>query len=563
MARLDRMASFKQFAQIGAAIGREFSYDLLRAVAETPADQLNEALNHLEAAGLIIRRGHPPAANYAFKHALVQDAAYSSLLHSDRKRLHARIAAVFAEMYPDRIEREPELLAHHFTEADQSELAVGFWLKAGKRAAKGRANLEAIAHLRKGLKVLEEKCAIPDRAGTELELRIGLGIPLIAAKGYAVRDVEENYARALELAKQLEDEEKVFEATRGLWVCHFIRADLIKAHDLGIQLLILAERTRQNDTADEMRQTTGHLIEANRALGQTVLYSGCFRASRDYFERGVSLYDRHLHGSLIEIYGIDPGIVCLSYLGYLLWFLGCPDQAREYSKQALSNAEEMRHPFTLAFALAFRAYLCQHVRDIEGTRDHAERTMAISLEHGFLHWKHQAFMLRGWALAELGQIDDGLSQIRAGLEAYEATESRLACPWFGSLLANAYAKAGSLDAALRALDDSLTLTQRTGERFFLAEIYRLQGEITLAHRGPQAAGEVEACYRRSLEVCRQQEALSWELRTTVNLARLWRIVGKHQNAADLLASVHGRFRQGFDTPDLTEAAQLMSELEAR
>jgi predicted ATPase len=189
--------------------------------------------------------------------------------------------------------------------------------------------------------------------------------------------------------------------------------------------------------------------------------------------------------------------------------------------------------------------------------------MAIASEHGFLHWKHQATILRGWALAELGQIDDGLNQIGAGLEAYEATESGLACPWFRSLLAEAYAKASRPDAALRALDDSLAITQRTGERFFLAEIYRLQGEITVAHRGLDAAGETEACYKRSLEVGCEQEALAWELRTAVSLARLWRDVGKPQDAADLLASVHSRFSQGFDTPDVKEAAQLMSELKAR
>ena len=191
MARLDRMGPFKEVAQIGATIGREFSYELLRAVAETPADTLNVALNHLEHAGLIIRRGHPPEADYAFNHALVQDAAYSSLLHSDRKRLHARIAAVLAEMYPERAEREPELLAHHFTEADQSESAVDFWLKAGKRAAKTRANLEAIARLRRGLEVVAGNPGIPDRDGKELALRIGLGVPLIAAKGYAVQEVED------------------------------------------------------------------------------------------------------------------------------------------------------------------------------------------------------------------------------------------------------------------------------------------------------------------------------------------------------------------------------------
>jgi class 3 adenylate cyclase/predicted ATPase len=562
MARLDRMGSFKEVAQIGATIGREFSYELLRAVAETPADTLNVALNHLEHAGLIIRRGHPPEADYAFNHALVQDAAYSSLLHSDRKRLHARIAAVLAEMYPEKTEREPELLAHHFTEADQSESAVDFWLKAGKRAAKTRANLEAIARLRRGLEVVAGNPGIPDRDGKELALRIGLGVPLIAAKGYAVQEVEANYVRALELGRQLDDKQSIFEATRGLWVCYFIRADLGKAHDLGTQLLKLAECRHPNEMADQVSQRTGHLIEAHRALGMTMFWGGRFVASREHLERGIGLYDPNHHGALSEAHGIDPGIVCLTYLGYLLWFLGFPDQARECSEKALSNAEKMRHPFTLAFALAFRAYLCQHLRDVEGTRDYANRTLAISSEHGFLFWKQQATMLRGWALAELGHVDDGLNQIRAGLDAYEAMESGLAAPWFRSLLAHAYVKAGRLDAALRTLDDALTSAERTGEGPHLAEIYRLQGEITLAHRGREAAVETEAYYTRSLEVCRKQEAVSWELRTAVSLARLWRDVGKRQDAVDLLAPVFGRFKQGFDTLDVKEAIQIMRELEA-
>ncbi len=558
MARLDRMASFKKVAQIGATIGREFSYELLRAVAGTSVGQLDLALSHLEDAGLITRRGHPPQAAYTFKHALMQDAAHSSLLNSDRKKLHARIAVVLAELYPDRAEREPELFAYHFTEANQRESAVDFWLKAGKRAAKSGANLEAMGHLRRGLEVLEGDSDIPDRDNIELALRIELGIALIAAKGYAVQEVEENYMRALELGQQLEDQQKIFAATRGLWVCYFIRADLVNAHDLGVQLLKLAERTHPTETAGQ-RQRTGYLIEAHRAMGMTMLYRGRFVASRNHLQRGIGFYDPNLHGSLIETHGIDPGIVCLSYLGFLLWFLGYPDQARRYSEQALSKAERIRHPFTLAFALAFRTYLCQHLRDVEGTRDHANRTMAVCSEHGFLFYKQQATMLRGWALAELGQIEDGLNQIRAGLDGYEAMDSWLASTWFRSLFANAYLRSGQPDAALRALDDALAIAERTGERFFMAEIYRLQGEVTLMQGGPGAAGEAEDCYRRSLEVSRKQKALSWELRTGVSLARLWRDIGKRQDAADLLAPIRGRFKEGFDTLDAKEATQIMSE----
>jgi tetratricopeptide (TPR) repeat protein len=357
---------------------------------------------------------------------MIQDAARSSLLHSDKKKLHSKIAAVITEMHPEKVEREPELLAHHFTEAAQSETAVDFWLKAGKRAAKTRANLEAIGHLRRGLEVVQDNPHLLGRDEIELTLRIELGLALIAAKGYGVQEVVENFFRALELGQQLDDRQKIFSATRGLWACHFIRAELAKASDLSAQLLKLAKRTHLNKTAERARQETGHLIEAHRAVGMTMLYRGRFVAARDHLERAIGLYDPNLHGHLLEAHGIDPKIVCLSYLGYLLWFLGYPDQARQYSEQAIFDAEKIQHPFTLAFALEFGAYLCQHLRDVEGTRDYAHRAMIISSEHGFLHWKHQATILRGWALAELGQIDFGLNEIRAGLDGYEAMDSWLA-----------------------------------------------------------------------------------------------------------------------------------------
>jgi len=559
MARLDRMGSFKKVAQIGATIGREFSYQLLRAVADMSAENLDSALRHIESAGLIIRRGHPPEATYGFKHALMQEAAHSSLLNSDRKRLHAKIAAVLLEMYPERAEREPEVFAHHFTGAGQTESAVDFWVKAGKRAAKSGANLEAIDHLRRGLGVLQGDPNVPDRDRVELALRIELGITLISAKGYAVREVEANYRRALELGQRLDDKQRIFAATRGLWVCYFIRASLVKAHALGGQLLKLARRTRRSETVDQSRQRTGQLIEAHRALGMTMLYAGRFVESRNHLERAINLYDRNLHGYLIETHGIDPEIVSLSYLGFVSWFLGRPDEAQKYSEHAILIAEKLQHPFTLAFALAFSAYVCQHLRDAQRTKEYCNRTIALSAEHGFVHWKHQATMLRGWALTELGRIDEGLNEIRAGLDGYEAMESWLASSWFRTLLVNGYQKAGRPEAALRAVDDAFVISQRTGERFFVAEIHRLQGEITLMHR-PEAVSEVEACYNRSLEVCRRQKALSWELRTVISLARLWRDQGRRQHAADLLGAICDKFEHGLDTLDLKDAIQAMREL---
>jgi predicted ATPase len=438
---------------------------------------------------------------------------------------------------------------------------VTFWLKAGKHAANTGANLEAIDHLRCGLEVLEGKAEIAGRDEMELALRIELGNALIRAKGYAVKDVEENYLRALALGEQIGNAQKIFAATRGLWVCYFIRAELAKAHELGSKLLSLTEPSLQDETPDRACLRTGHFIEAHRALGMTMLYSGRFLDSRDHLERGLSVYDPRLHSALIEAHGTDPGIVSLSYLGFVLWFLGYPDQAREFSEQALASAERLRHPFTLAFALAFRAYLAQHLRDVEGTQEFAARTIAISSEHGFLHWRHQATMLRGWALVELNQIDEGLNQIRTGLQGYEAMEAWLAGSWFKTLLAHAYGKAGRPDGAVRALDDAFAIAERTGERFFLAELYRVQGEIALMHRGPEAASEAEACFKRSLKLSRKQEALAWELRTAVSLSRLWRNLGKREEAAQMLGPVFDKFKKGISTQDAREAAQMMSELQ--
>jgi len=247
-------------------------------------------------------------------------------------------------------------------------------------------------------------------------------------------------------------------------------------------------------------------------------------------------------------------------LGILLWFLGHPDTARQYSEQAIADAERIGHPFTLAFALEFAAYLRQHLRDVEATRDYADRAMVVSTEHGFQFWKQQSNILRGWALTELGQMDDGLNQMRVGLNGYEAMNSWLASSWFTSLPAIAYSRAGQPDAAFRALDDALAISKRTGEEFFLAEIYRRQGEITLTHGGPPAFQDAEDCFNHSLSVARQQKALSLELRTGVSLARLWRDTGKREEAVDLLLPIAGKFKEGFLTPDVKEALQLMNEL---
>jgi predicted ATPase len=467
------------------------------------------------------------------------------------------------EFHPEKIEREPELLAHHFTEAGQCDVAIEYWLKAGARAAESMANLEAIAHLQRGLELLQSSRGTMSSDSMELSLRIRLGVPLIAAKGYAVQEVEDNYVRAQELGQSLNDIWNTFAATRGLWVCHFIRADLDRSYQLGNQLLELAENTCHAETADEALQRTGLLIEAHRALGQPKLYEGRFIAARDHFEQGIKLYNPDFHSSLVEAHGIDPGIVCMSYLGYVLWFLGYADQARTMSQQAVANAERTGHPFTLAFALAFAAYLHQHLRDVAATRDHARRAMAVATEHGFLHWKYQSMMLLGWALAEQGEVDHGLEEMRCGLDGYEGTDALLACSWFRCLSVDVHVTAGRIHSALRALDGARLSAESTNECFYLAEIYRLQGEIALSQGTLESRESAEAHFKRSLEIAGRQGAVSWELRTATSLARCWRDTGRQQDAVELLGPLFDRFDEGHDTSDVRAAADVMKTLRPR
>ncbi|WP_024519586.1 AAA family ATPase [Bradyrhizobium sp. Tv2a-2] len=558
MARLDRMGPFKRIAQIGGTIGREFSYELLSAVADTPTGQIDAALNHLDQAGLIGHRGEAPDAVYSFKHVLIQDAARSSLLHSERRRLHARIASALAAMYPETTEREPELLAYHLTESGQGEQAVRAWLKAGKQAARLGTHLEAIGHLRRGLLVVQASPDMASRDEMELEIRLTLGYALIAAKGYGTREVEDNFARGVELGLRLKDDERMLAAIRGLWMRHFIRADMARAHDLSVELLKFARCQRAKGSVAPA-VVGAHFVEAHRSIGMTMLYRGRFLAAQHHLQRAVHLHDPALRRDLAERL-ISPDVLSLSYLGYIKWFVGQSDAARQHSAEAISRAEDMRHPYTLAFALIFGAYLCQHLRDAEETRHHAARAMAIASKHGFLHWKQQAAILHGWALTELGDIDVGLSEMRTGLDGYQAQDSWLASCWFRGLLAQGYARAGLADAALRALDDALAIAGRTGDHFFLAECYRLQGEINFAKAGVAAAVDVEALFLRSLEIARAQSARSWELRTATSLARLWREIGRHEAAAELLLPILRSCKEGRLAADITDAVALANEL---
>jgi TOMM system kinase/cyclase fusion protein len=549
MARLDRLATVKGLAQLGATLGREFSYALLQAISPWDEGALQRGLHQLVAAEFLYQRGLPPQATYLFKHALIQDAAYQSLLRSTRQQYHQHIAQVVEARFPETVETQPELLAHHYTEAGLTEQAIPYWQQAGQRAVERSANAEAISHLTMALKLLQTLPNSPERAQHELDVHIALGIPLVLTKGHAASEVGATYARARELCQQLGDTPRLFSALLGLRRFYFMRMELQTAHDLGEQLLRLAERLDDQ----------GLRVRAHMMLAEGLLRLSEFAQARAHAEQGIALYDPQQHRAQVFRYGNDPGVCCRSFAAEALWMLGYPNQALQRSDEALAWAQALAHPFTLAFALIHAAHLHKFRRERALSQAQAEAATALSTDQGFALWLAQGPILRGWAMVEQGQGAEGMAQMRQGLAAFRATGAELPRPHFLALLVEAYARGGQVEEGLRALAEALAAVEKGEERFYEAELYRLRGELLL-QRSAAPQGEAESCFHQALDIARRQEAKSLELRAAMSLSRLWQQQGKRQEAYDLLAPIYGWFTEGFDTADLQEAKALLEEL---
>jgi predicted ATPase len=549
MARLDRLAAVKGLAQLGATLGREFAYDLLQAVSPWDEATLQRGLQQLVAAEFLYQRGLPPQATYRFKHALIQEAAYQSLLRSTRQQYHQRIAQVLAAQFPETAETQPELLAHHYTAAGLIEWAIPYWQRAGQRALERSANLEAIGHLTTGLDVLKTLPDTPERTQQELTLYTALGVPLRATKGLAAPEVGQVYARARELCQQVEETPQLVPVLRGLWEFYELQGELQTARELGEQLLTLAQHVR----AVEL------LLVAHHVLGDTLIWLGEFADARAHLEQGLALYHPQQHRSHAFLYGYDSGVHGLSFGAWALWYLGYPDQALRRIHDALTLAQELSHPFSLAFALAFAAWLHQLRREGPAAQERAAAVIALATDQGFPFWEAWGTILRGWALAEQGESAEEMAQIRQGIAAWRATGAELQRPYFLALLAEAYGKAGQTDEGLSVLADALTAVHNTGERQHEAELYRLRGELRLKQDVP-AEPEAERCLRQAVDVARQQQAKSLKLRAAISLSRLWQQQDKRKEAHDLLAPIYGWFTEGFDTADLQEAKALLETL---
>jgi class 3 adenylate cyclase/predicted ATPase len=556
IARLDRRAPVREVVQAGAAIGREFSYTLLSGVAGLPGDKLRTALDELVRSELVFARDEPPRAVYSFKHALVRDAAYDALLRSRRQELHTRIAAVLEERFPEIVAQQPELLAQHCTQAGLTERAIAYWGKAGRKSVAHSTMTEAVAQLRRGLDLVSSLPDSPKRARQELDLQTTIGPALIVTKGFAAPQVEQAYARARELCRQMGETSQLITVLWGLWSFYAVRAELQIAKELADQFLTMAERQQ-----DPALSVTAHVTMAVllHNMGEPL-------SARAHLEQGLALYDPQQHHFLISRFGHDEGLSGLVFAAHTLWYLGYPDQAMAKIGEALSLARELSHPLSLANALDFRAWLHIYRREAAPAQEQAEADLALSAEQGFEFFVAHGTAFRGWALVELGREEEGIAQICAGLAAYRATGAELERSYFLGLLAEAYGKVGRHEEGLRVVGEALAEVHKHGVRFYEAELYRLKGELLLIRNGGRggsrtsAIEEAEIWFRLALEMARRQQAKSLELRATISLSRLWQQQGKRDAAHELLADVYGWFTEGLDTADLREARALLDEL---
>ncbi|MGE3537450.1 MAG: AAA family ATPase [Candidatus Tectimicrobiota bacterium] len=548
MARLDRQGTGKLVAQVGATLGREFSYSMLQAIAPVEEAVLRQGLTQLVNAEILYQRGLPPQAQYLFKHVLLQEAAYQSLLRQTRQHYHRHIAQILEERFPDRCASQPELLAHHYTMAGLHDLAIPYWQQAGQQAQGRSAHVEAIAHLRRGLLAATALPATSARRQQELLLYLRLGVSLMATQGYASHEVEAAYVQARDRCQSARDQIQLFTALRGLWLVYLVRGDIATAVEQGSQLLHIAQQHTEATL----------LLEAHRALGSSLFFAGELTQAADHLTQALHLYSTQQHSALTLRYGQDPGMVCLVYMAWILWLRGYPDQALAPIQQALTLAQECQHSFCLAFARTFAVMLSWCRRDKPAVATHLEASLALAQQQGFPLLVALGTVFQGSLRATSGHDTVGLAQIRQGLAAYRATGAELFQPYFLALLAEAAHHVGCTDEALAVLTEALTLMDKRGERLHAAELYRLQG--TLYGQMGHDDATVVACFQQALSVARAQQAKALELRAALCLSRWWQQQGQLCQAYSLLAETLQWFQEGEDTGDVQEARDVLAQL---
>jgi predicted ATPase len=547
LARLDRLASVRLVAQTGAAIGREFSYALLRAVSRLPDDELQAGLTRLVASELVFQRGTPPDAIYAFKHALVQDTAHGSLLRSSRQQLHAQVADALEAQSPELMDTHPELFAQHYAEAGLVEKSVICWGDAGQRSASRSAMAEAATQFQKGLDQLVLLPDNPENQLRELVFLKGLGAALQSIKGYGAPETGQIFTRARKLWEQLGFPSEFLQIAYGQSRHHTARGELDRAQLLAEDLL------RQS----LVREDSAGLVLGHLAAGRNQFIGGRFAPARSHLEEVLVLYDPIAHRSLVDQTGTHLHVVAQTHLQIVLFALGFPGQAMAQSGAAIAEARRLAHPPSLAASLTLGNILLSLVGDNGTLDERACQLVAIATEQGFPFRRAMGTISRGWVKVKTGHVAEGISLLRSGSAAYRATGAEVWVPYYVALLAGACEMAGQIEESLTLLDEACQIVERTGERWFEAELHRHKGQLLL-HQGHAEAAEDLYC--KALSIAREQEAKLWELRAAASLARLRHDQGRRVEAHELLAPVYGWFTAGFDTPDLKEAKALLEEL---
>jgi class 3 adenylate cyclase/predicted ATPase len=546
MARLDRVPRLREVAQLGSVLGREFAYEMISALSGIGETLLQSGLGQLVVEELLYQRGRPPRARYLFKHALIQDAAYQSLLKRSRQQYHQQVAKLMEDRFPDVVSAQPELLAHHYTEANCPAEAIAYWLKAGAFSAKQYANVEAIEQFRKGLELVPALHDPRDRDARELELRMGIGPALIATRHYGDPEIGRTYTRAWELCEPLNDDTRSLAVLRGL-VLHYIgTAELDKSQHFAEEMLRVAERL--GDAA--------RLVGAHTSLGATFFFQGKLEQARLQLGLSLEKFDSVSH-VFPDWAGCHPAIQCASYLATISWILGYPDRAMEEAATAVKNAETLGHPLSLGQTLCYVALIPIFRREGAASAAYAGRAVHVCEEQHIGQWHAFAICEHGWAVCASGEMEKGLAQLARTLDHYPQASTQ---HWLRALQADAQLAAGAFEAAFTSVAAGLKVVEKIPDAPCEAELHRLKGEALLAGAG--TVSEAEAAMEKCIDVARRQNAKSWELRGATSLARLWRDQGKRDEARDLLAPIYGWFTEGFDTADLRTARALLDELAA-
>lgn len=541
VARLDRLKVAKPLAQVAATFGRIFDGEVLSAVTGESQYVLQEQLAELLHEGFIQQHGIPVQAKYSFRHALIQDAAYDSLLKSERRLMHRKIADVLATKFPDIVAATPEVLAEHYAAANLAEAAISQWEAAGKKAAERSANVEAAGHFSNALAMLRRLPDTTERARRELSLEVERGSQLLATKGNAAPQVEEVFTRAYELSERLGEHHLLFRALYGLMMFCIVRGQLDKAHQFGVRLVERAERVDDRDL----------LLQAKRPLGLTLFYLGRFDLARKMLEEALRLYDPDRHRHHRFEYGSDPAVLAQCNLAWTEWFVGLPDSAVKDSAQAIERAVQLDHPHSLGFALSFEASIRQARREPAETLDAADRTIQVGDAHHFPYWSAWGRILRGWAIGKLGSLSEGVTEIEQGLADYRATGAELIRPYGLMLLAETRAARGETHLALKLLDEASVITASNTILFCEPELHRLRGHFLLALDSNDKAAEDQ--FLTAADLAHEMGAYALELRALLSLVSVTPD-SRRRTGMERLKELRGQMVEGFGTADMIEVA---------